>query len=144
MIIIAQKLLEGICRHACQSYPYECCGILCGKKNSHKEVLRYHPVTNLNRERAHDRYELDPGQFLQIDEQTRAAGLSILGFYHSHPDHPPAPSAFDTQRAWEEYSYLIVAVEGGKNTQVKSWILNQQGHFEAEEIASKPEGVPHG
>ncbi len=137
MIIINNKPLEEIYRHVRQSYPHECCGVLSGKNTPRKEVLASHPVTNLNRERTHDRYQLDPQQFQRIDEQVRTQGLSVLGFYHSHPDHPPAPSEFDTQRAWEGYSYLIVAIKGGKTLQAKSWILNEQGVFEEEKIVGR-------
>ncbi len=138
-IIINNELLEKICRHAGQSYPYECCGIITGRNRSLKEALDAHQVANLNRDRTHDRYELDPQGFQKIDARARAKGLSVLGFYHSHPDHPSEPSEFDTQRAWEGYSYLIVSVEKGKAAQVQSWTLNEQGQFTEEKIVSNGE-----
>ena len=136
MIIIAEELLAKIYAHARRAYPHECCGILTGEGGCGR-VKAVYPVRNLNRRRAHDRYELDPGQFQRIDDEARAAGLSVLGFYHSHPDHPAEPSEFDTRRAWEGYSYLIVAVAGGEKVQASCWKLNGQGRFEQERINSK-------
>ncbi len=147
MIIINNKSLEDIYCHVRQAYPHECCGVLSGKNNPCKEVLASYAVTNLNAERAHDRYELDPLQFQRIDDRVQKMGWEILGIYHSHPDHPCAPSETDTQRAWdlhpylEGYSYFIIAVQGGDTTlEVKSWVMNEQGTFEEEKIVGKSEG----
>lgn len=144
MITLTDKLLGQIYQHVRQSYPHECCGILAGKNSPDKEIVSVYPVDNLNQERAHDRYEIDPKQFHKVDTQIRAQGLSVLGIYHSHPDHPAEPSEFDTQRAWEGYSYVIVAVSGGKTVLAKSWTLNKHGRFEEEQIVDRNKDYSNG
>ena len=88
---------------------------------------------NLNTERAHDRFELDPRDYMRADKQARAAGLDIIGIYHSHPDHPAQPSETDRAAAWEGYSYVIVAVNGGKAGDFHSFEL-QGEQFKQEEV----------
>jgi len=103
-----------------KSYPYECCGLLIGTNTSEKKVVEVHPVQNKNAERTHDRYK---------------KGLQIIGIYHSHPDHPAIPSAYDTEHAWVGYSYMIAAVEKGEPIDIRSWIFNEEKkQFEEEEI----------
>jgi len=98
------NLLEEVYAHVRQVYPHECCGVLTGN-NDTREIAGVYPVKNLNQERAHDRYEMDPQEYQRIEEQAKIDGLSVLGFYHSHPDHPCAPSEFDTQAAWGAYQF---------------------------------------
>jgi proteasome lid subunit RPN8/RPN11 len=124
-----------ICQHAADDYPDECCGILVGTRQIEKRVLACHRTANLNRERAHDRYQISPEEHYQIDKQARDNHLGLIGFYHSHPDSPPCPSAYDEMTAWPIYSYLIISVDKDKNTLVKSWVLDDKGkQMVAEEI----------
>ena len=130
--------LPALCRaeiqsHAESGYPEECCGILIGKDGLVAEVRR---GANLNTERAHDRYLLDPKEQLQAEKEARAKSLEVIGFYHSHPDHPAVPSEFDRQWAtWAGYSYVITSVEKGKAIASRSWLLKEdRSAFEEEEI----------
>jgi proteasome lid subunit RPN8/RPN11 len=98
-------------RWVCEGYPNETCGLLIGKNSG--AAVEVHDVCaarNLNHERTHDRFELDPQDFLAADEKARAAGLELVGCWHSHPDHPARPSETDRQFAWAGWSYIIVSV----------------------------------
>lgn len=137
MIYISSDLVNKMLEEAKSAYPHECCGLLVGNnKGSRKEVCEVYPVENKNKERAQDRYEIDPKKFDEIDREATKKGLSIIGIYHSHPDHPAAPSAFDKEcaYAWTEYSYIIISVKNGKETEIKSWYFDQKKKTVEEEV----------
>lgn len=141
MIHIKKEHLDDIEAHGKEGFPNEVCGIIlgiCGPGASgteKKEVLQLRKGTNLNSDRTHDRYELDPKDLLQAEKDARDKGMEIIGFYHSHPDHPDVPSEFDRERAWPEYSYIISSIMGGKEASTRSWLLNDESHlFEEEKI----------
>lgn len=117
-------------------YPLETCGLMLGRAGSAcAEVLAVRQARNLNAERAHDRFELDPEDFLAADREARIDGLEILGVWHSHPDHPAVPSETDRAAAWPGWSYVIVEVAAGSVASLRSWRLDGAA-FEEEEIAS--------
>lgn len=136
MIKINNKNIEKIKKFVKEAYPHECCGLLVGKLTGNdKEVVEVHELTNINTERANDRYEVDPKEYMEIDRETASRKLSIVGIYHSHPDHPSKPSEFDAGRAWEGYSYVIIAIAKGTDFEIKSWIFNESiKTFNEEEI----------
>src|SRR5438270_14009534 len=82
---------------------------------------------NIIVERARDRYEIDPRDHIRIQREADAEGQDILGYYHSHPDHPAQASRFDTERAWAGYVYLIVSVEGGKPVDANAFVAEKDG-----------------
>jgi len=122
---IAQALLEDIIAHARGCYPEECCGLLIGRREPRFSVTRIHRAANLNRSRAHDRYEIDPREFHQVDKTTWGTEEEIIGFYHSHPGHPPFPSAFDRERAWSSYCYLIIGVNAEGESDSRAWVWRE-------------------
>lgn len=140
MIKIHRGVLEKVLDHVKQTYPHECCGLLVGESYDTREVTDYRVIPNINEERAHDRYVMDPKVWNEVDKELRDKKLEILGIYHSHPDHPSRPSEFDREHAaaifaHEVYSYLVVACEKGVKTQAQSWILREKDErFEEEEI----------
>jgi proteasome lid subunit RPN8/RPN11 len=112
-------------------YPEETCGLLVGKARlGRTETARATRAGNLNQERARDRYDLDPADFMAADLAARAAGLEIVGVWHSHPDHPAEPSETDRAAAWEGWSYLIVEVTARGVAAARSWRLQGQGFVE--------------
>ncbi len=121
---------------AAEGYPREVCGLLIGRRHaSSVEVVRVTKARNLNVERAHDRYELDPRDFLAADRAAQREGLEVLGVWHTHPDHPARPSPTDRDSAWPEWSYLIAAVTGEGVGEITSWRLaDTAGDFEQERI----------
>ncbi len=136
MIHIKKEHMDEIEAHGKEGYPHEVCGIMLGAYGSERnEVMELRRAANLNKDRAHDRYELDPKDLLRAERDARDADMEIIGFYHSHPDHPDIPSEFDRERAWPSYSYIISSVMGGKETTTKSWLLNDESQaFEEEKI----------
>jgi len=137
MIKVSSILYNKIVEHSKAAYPHECCGVLAGVFGSGevKAVTEVHALTNLNTERANDRYEVDPAELLRIEKDVASRKLDVLGFYHSHPDHPSRPSQFDRDRGWPDYSYVIVAVEGGKKTWAQCWTFtDMDAPFGEEEL----------
>ena len=137
MIYIGQEKVNKILEEAKAGYPYECCGLLVGDKSKNK-VCAVYPVENKNKVRAQDRYEIDSKTFDEIDRDATKKGLSIIGIYHSHPDHPAEPSAFDKECAnvWTEYSYIIVSVRNREETEIRSWSFDQgKQSVEEEELS---------
>jgi len=144
--------LESIRQHGVRDYPSECCGVLLGKVNGiAKQVtevvelknLRHNPtlaqellpVDDPGRETEKNRFLIDPLDQLRVEKDARVRGLDVLGYYHSHPDHPARPSIYDRDHAWPWYSYVIIAVEQGAPKGLTSWVLAEdRSAFRAEEI----------
>ncbi|MBX3460089.1 MAG: M67 family metallopeptidase [Planctomycetes bacterium] len=134
MLTLTSAIKAYIEDHAVSAYPHECCGVLIGRlEGTVRTALEAARTGNLNTERAHDRFTLDPKDYMRIDLEARKRGLDIIGIYHSHPDHPAQPSATDLAAAWEGYSYVIVAVNKGKPGDFHSFEL-VNGEFHPEEL----------
>lgn len=126
MLKIAKGIFQKIVKHCEEGYPSEVCGLLLGKRSGEeKEIREIRRAKNLNTERARDRFELDPADFLAADSSARAQAMEIIGFYHSHPDHPPQASQTDAKHAWEGYSYLILSIRNQRLDQFKVWRLDR-------------------
>jgi proteasome lid subunit RPN8/RPN11 len=123
MLRMAGSLVEEIRRQAEQAYPAECCGLLAGQAGDPKEVSRLVPMANRRTDDPR-RYLISPDDLRRAEAELRADGLEIIGCYHSHPDHPADPSAYDTEQAWPWYSYLIVRVDRGRAAEMASWVLS--------------------
>jgi len=123
-LVFPVELFERLTDLAEAAYPYEGCGVLLGMPIGElilvSRVLEGH---NLVQDRRHDRYELDPKDIIRADREAREAGQEVIGFYHTHPDHPARPSQFDTDRAWPGYHYVVVAVDDGKLREATTWRL---------------------
>ena len=107
---LPRALAQGIRDHGRETYPHECCGFLVGRAGEVVELLR---ASNAREDSPSNRYVIPPIEFVRAQRDADARGLDIVGFYHSHPDHPARPSAFDREHAWPGYAYLIVAVAHG-------------------------------
>jgi len=134
-------LAEEIRSHGERAYPAECCGALAGRIDAGgvKEVVRLAPQANRRTDDPH-RYLIAPEDLRWLERELREAGLEIVGYYHSHPDHPPVPSAFDTEHAWPWYSYLIVRVAQGRAGDIASWVLDDDQprmHSESLDVLSE-------
>jgi proteasome lid subunit RPN8/RPN11 len=123
------------------AYPNECCGAMLGKdttEGSHvrRTVHRLEKLTNsFTTDEQYHRFSLDPRELMQLDKRAGEAGLAVLGFYHSHPDHPARPSETDRQNAWPFYSYVIVAIEKRQAVDLTSWQLDESSEqFKPEQI----------
>ena len=144
LLRITQAQTEAIRHHGTRDYPSECCGALLGKvEGVSKQVmevvalknLRHDPgqaqqllpVDDLARETERNRFLIDPPEQLRMEKDARSRGLDVLGYYHSHPDHPARPSVYDREHAWPWYSYLIVSVERGVAKDLTCWVLAEEG-----------------
>jgi proteasome lid subunit RPN8/RPN11 len=121
-IRVSEAVLGEMRREGERAYPAECCGVLAGRSATIKEVLRLRPMPNRRPDNPH-RYLIASDDLRAVTAELAASDLDILGFYHSHPDHPAAPSGFDLEHAWPWYSYIIVRVDGGRSSQLTSWVL---------------------
>jgi proteasome lid subunit RPN8/RPN11 len=108
--------------HGESGYPHETCGVLLGKSaEGLVEVQEAHACGNANTERAADRYLIEPKDQLRVEKDARARGLDVVGYYHSHPDHPSQASSTDLAQSWEGVLYLILAVEKGRASRLQAW-----------------------
>jgi proteasome lid subunit RPN8/RPN11 len=118
---------ETLRTHGEEIYPNECCGVLLGKNipgegNHVQQIVR---AGNTRTDSAHNRYNIAPQELVKIQRQARGLGLDIVGFYHSHPDHPAQWSKTDFAEAhWLGCSYLITSVEQGKAALTNSFLLS--------------------
>jgi proteasome lid subunit RPN8/RPN11 len=132
---------EAISRHGEADYPHECCGLLLGRfePSALKVVEEAYPISNAREEEAkRNRFLIKPEEFLKGHKYAASVGMDIVGFYHSHPDHPSSPSEFDKEHAWPAYSYVIVSVNNGATGDLSSWEL------EADRSAFGPETITEG
>ena len=113
------------------AYPNECCGILVGRDTkdaagvTRRVVERLEPGKNVfAADEQYHRFSIDPLAQLRAEKAAEAEGKLVLGYYHSHPDHPARPSEYDREHAWPWYSYIIVSVMSGKPADMTSWRLN--------------------
>ena len=133
---IDRDAIEAIRAHGAEGYPHEICGIMVGPRGD-RTVTEVKRARNIVVDRARDRYEIDPRDHIRIQREADAAGLDIVGYYHSHPDHPARASVFDTERAWAGYVYVIVSVENGKPVDANAFVAEKDGgpfHTDALEI----------
>ncbi len=137
-LTIGSAQLDAIRAHGEATFPHECCGLLVGRfEDSGKNVERIEPLPNEREESRHNRFLISPETLLRAERKARQDGCDIVGFYHSHPDHPARPSEFDREHAWPTYSYIIVSVLGGEAGEILSWTLSEdRSRFEREDIVT--------
>jgi proteasome lid subunit RPN8/RPN11 len=132
---IRRPAFEAIQAHGSEGYPDEICGLMLGNDHVVTDVRR---ARNIIVERSRDRYEIDPLDQIRIQREADASGLDVIGYYHSHPDHPAQASRFDTERAWAGYVYVIVSIEKGKPVDANAFVADTDGgpfHSEPLEIS---------
>ncbi|HZD50028.1 MAG TPA: M67 family metallopeptidase [Silvibacterium sp.] len=125
MLKLNEQTYDAIRRHGEETYPHECCGVLLGRSeqgvNDVEEAIR---AGNIRTDSAHNRYSIAPQELISIQRQARDRGLDIVGFYHSHPDHPARWSPTDFAEAhWLGCSYVITSVQKGVAQDTNSFLL---------------------
>lgn len=133
--MLPPHLSKVIFDHVTATYPDEGCGFLIGREVARERVVeqvRAAPNTYEGSKRS--RFIIHPRELLGVEDALEGTGRAILGFYHSHPDHPAAPSQFDQEHAWPGYSYLVVSVVEGQPGNVTSWVLSDDRSEFREEI----------
>lgn len=125
MLKLSQIHYESIRQHGEETYPYECCGVLLGRMNGDvRSVTSVARCGNTRTDSPQNRYHIDPKELVRIQRQGRERSEDIIGFYHSHPDHPARWSPTDLAEAhWFGCSYVITSVEKGKAVLTNSFEL---------------------
>ena len=131
-LTITGQVDEAIRAHGAETYPNECCGALIGRDGVVTEV---YALANTTEEGPRRRFLVRPQDYREAEKRASEAGGELLGFYHSHPDHPARPSQYDLDHAWPFFSYIIVAVAAGAPGDMTSWRLREdRSAFDAEEL----------
>lgn len=135
---IPEDLIARIHSHGEEAYPEEGAGFLLGaySENGTREVESILPLSNSREEGTrHNRYLIAAEDYVKAEETADSLGLSLIGVFHSHPDHPNQPSEFDREWAQPFFSYVITSVRSGKAIESRSWRLTEdRSKFEEEEI----------
>ena len=126
MLKIDKSAYDALRRHGEETYPHECCGVLLGEINGDgRKVTSVVRCGNTRTDSPENRYHIDPRELVKIQREGRERGEDIVGFYHSHPDHPPQWSQTDLAEAhWIGCSYVITSVEKGKAALTHSFELS--------------------
>ena len=151
MLKIDKSHYEALRRHGEETYPHECCGVLLGTMNGEQRIVTSTArCGNTRNDSPHNRYHIDPRELVRIQREGRERGEEIVGFYHSHPDHPAQWSSTDLAEAhWFGCSYVITSVAKGKAETTNSFELMGSNEtdktfvdeqIEIGELESKPQG----
>lgn len=146
---ISGHLAEKIRAHGAETYPHECCGALLGRDSAAvaagdsdengltppREILALFPLVNRRDDSPRNRFSVTADDVRAADSAAQKQGLEVVGWYHSHPDHPARPSQYDRDHAWPWYSYVIVSVQQGSPQDMTSWRLND------DRAEFSPEGI---
>jgi len=120
--------------HGAETYPNECCGALIGRDGVVTETLA---LPNTTEEGPRRRFKVRPQDYRAAEGRAAQVGAELLGFYHSHPDHPAQPSQYDLDHAWPFFSYVIVSVREGVSGDMTSWRLRaDRSAFDQEDLNS--------
>jgi proteasome lid subunit RPN8/RPN11 len=133
-ITLSRAIVDAINSHGRETYPNECCGALIGRDSVVAETVA---LPNTTEEGPRRRFLVRPVDYRAAEARARQSGMELLGFYHSHPDHPARPSQYDLDHAWPSFSYVIVSIVNGDAADLRSWRLREdRSQFDEEAIAN--------
>lgn len=135
MIQISEQIHEELKRDALNTFPDECCGFILGKENGEERVIE--EIIVVKNEKEGDkrrRFEISPLDYLKAEQYAEDKNLTLLGIYHSHPNHPSVPSEHDRVVAQPFFSYIILSVRENEVVSTQSWVLNDEFQFEEEKV----------
>jgi proteasome lid subunit RPN8/RPN11 len=119
---ITSEVDRAIRAHGQETYPHECCGALVGRDGFAAAVV---PLPNTTEEGPRRRFLVRPSDYRAAEQRATELGGELLGFYHSHPDHPARPSQYDLDHAWPTFAYIIVSVANAAATDMTVWFLRE-------------------
>ena len=119
-LTFSARVDEAIRRHGEETYPHECCGALVGRGDAVTDTVA---LPNTTEEGPRRRFLVRPSDYRLAEQRATELGGELLGFYHSHPDHPAKPSQYDLDHAWPTFAYVIVSVAVGKSELMTVWFL---------------------
>ena len=134
LVELDPSVASAIRRHGEETFPHECCGALIGRDDGVRAVV---PLPNTTEEGPRRRFLVRPSDYRLAERRAIELGGELLGFYHSHPDHPARPSQFDLDHAWPNFAYVIVSVMSGTARDMTVWFLK-------DDRSSFDEGDLHG
>jgi proteasome lid subunit RPN8/RPN11 len=149
VVKLSPEIAERIRKHGAETYPHECCGALLGRDSDAapagssetgqlpppRDILELFPLVNRRDDSPRNRFSVTSEDVLAAEKAARALGIDVVGWYHSHPDHPAEPSQYDRDHAWPWYSYIIVSVTNGDPQYMTSWRLNDdRAAFTSEDL----------
>src|SRR5258705_8307962 len=133
-LLLNTQVDAAIRAHGAETYPNECCGALIGRDGIVTETLA---LPNTTEEGPRRRFKVRPQDYRAAEGRASQQGADLLGFYHSHPDHPAEPSQYDLDHAWPFFSYVIVSVREGVPVDMTSWRLREdRSAFDQEDLNS--------
>ena len=131
-LTITPAVDAAIRQHGAETYPHECCGALYGSNGSVTDTFA---LPNVTEEGPRRRFRISDKDYLKTERRASESGAELLGFYHSHPDHPARPSQYDLDHAFPTFSYIIVSVRDGKPEDMTSWRLrDDRSAFDPEDL----------
>ncbi len=130
-VVLPAKLIDEIRRHGEASYPEECCGFLVARESPSetdglRRIVRITPMENRMEGARGRRFIIPPEELRSFETSLDGTDETLVGFYHSHPDHPAVPSLFDQEHAWPWYTYLVLAVEDGRAGELGAFELGAE------------------
>jgi proteasome lid subunit RPN8/RPN11 len=134
---LSPEIAAKIRSHGAETYPHECCGALLGREiaDDLREIVGLFPLVNRRDDSPRNRFSVTSDDVRNAEKSAREQGVDVLGWYHSHPDHPAKPSQYDQDHAWPWYSYVIVSVANGKPQYMTSWRLaDDRSQFTPEDL----------
>ncbi len=133
---LGERERDAIAQHGRESYRDEACGVMLGHfDDGHRIVIDVEPLENAREDERHRRFVVTPDDYRRAEQRAAARDLTLLGFYHSHPDHPAYPSQFDLEHAFPFFSYVIVSVMSGQPREMRSFVLAaDRARFEEEAV----------
>jgi proteasome lid subunit RPN8/RPN11 len=138
MIKLEPQALDTMLQDAVNTFPDECCGFFFGgEEGEDRLITEVQVVHNAKEGDKRRRYEVAPRDYLKAEAYADEKGLSLLGVYHSHPNHPALPSETDRLAAQPFFSYIIISVLEGRVDAIRSWQLNDNQQFEEETLTYK-------
>ncbi len=130
LVELTQEEDAKIRTHGDSTYPEEACGVLVGPApepgSRVRRVTRAHPVPNRRGEDRGHRFLIPAEELRALERSIAGTGLEVVGFYHTHPDHPPVPSEFDRDHAWPWYAYLVLRVYQGRSLELNAFELDPE------------------
>jgi proteasome lid subunit RPN8/RPN11 len=130
-VVLTADLVDAIRRHGEATYPEECCGFLVASQRpddplASRRIVRVTPVENRMKGARGRRFVIPPDELRRFENSLEGTQDTLVGFYHSHPDHPAVPSLFDQEHAWPWYTYLVLSVEHGRSAELGAFELDAE------------------
>jgi proteasome lid subunit RPN8/RPN11 len=138
-LLLPDDVFDAIRAHGAAAYPDECCGALIGDESG--QVLEALSLSNTTTDERRRRFLIGPDQYRAAEKRASETGRTLIGFYHSHPNHPAVPSAFDLAHAWPNMHYLILSVRGGRPEEARTWRLREDRAAFDEETVIRAEDM---